>query len=944
MLQAINLTKIYKPKKGAPVKALDNINLVLPDKGMVFILGKSGSGKSTLLNVLGGLDRYDGGEIIIKGKSSKNFKQSDFDSYRNTYLGFIFQEYNILEEFTVGANIALAIELQGRKATDEELNRILRQVDMVGFGNRKPNELSGGQKQRVAIARALIKNPEIIMADEPTGALDSATGKQVFDALKKLSKEKLVLIVSHDRDFSEKYADRIIELADGRIISDTELNFNEKPKEETKSGLSYNGETINISNGYTLTEEDRIAINVYLKNLKSQGSVKLNVSAPKSVGGSFKNTDQSKIISANTGFSLIKSRLPLKNAFKIGGSGLKVKPVKLVFTIILSVVAFTLFGLSDTLAAYNEVKTAVNSLLDSEAKTITLQKNKKLQYYDNYSQYDTVKINESDLADLNKKYEADFRGVYGENIIFNSNLGSVDNDTKSEYYKSNMSGFIEFSNETILAGVAPVDYDEIAITDYTFDVFKHFKFKNSDNTTVTINNYSDIINKTISVKLNSSDNNSYNYYVIDGTKEFAEDASYKICAVVDTNFDFARYDMFLKNDFDANTASTQEQLLYYYLFSEYTNELNYGLSNLAYVKTGFIFDFNSKALKYAQLGYKEGLSLNVSGISNDYYGITIYSGKNLSVFGSDYYVKDSVTSVADGEIIIPRSILFTMIDSLKNTEKWNDYLASLTTQGKDTFFSLLGQAENYDILSLDTLLKDYGLLELLNNHKVTITDGGTSYVMDIIGVIYNDYFEFNFIASETMFNHFYDNADSGVYTAAVTATPSKSVLKKMVSDNFSEDADIRYEIKSSVIYLLSTINEVIKTLAKVFLYVGIFFAIFASLMLSNFIATSVSYKKQEIGILRAIGSRSNDVFKIFFSESFIIAMINYVITCILTVTFTLVINHALTARGINITVLIFGFRQLGLLLLICLFVAFIASFLPVKKIAAKRPIDAIRNR
>ena len=155
MLEAVNLSKIYKPKKGVPVKALDNINLKLPETGMVFLHGKSGSGKSTMLNVLGGLDKYNEGEIIIKGVSSKKFSQADFDSYRNTYVGFIFQEYNLLEDFTVGANIGLALELQGLKATDEKINSILEQVDMAGYGNRRPNELSGGQMQRVAIARAL---------------------------------------------------------------------------------------------------------------------------------------------------------------------------------------------------------------------------------------------------------------------------------------------------------------------------------------------------------------------------------------------------------------------------------------------------------------------------------------------------------------------------------------------------------------------------------------------------------------------------------------------------------------------------------------------------------------------------------------------------------------------------------------------------------------------
>lgn len=161
MLETRNLVKIYRPKKGTPVTALDNISLQFPEKGMVFLLGKSGSGKSTLLNVLGGLDRYDGGEILIKGVSSKSFRQKHFDSYRNTYVGFIFQEYNVLDEFSVGANIALALELQNRKATDPEINEILKEVDLEGFGNRKPNELSGGQKQRVAIARALVTKPVI---------------------------------------------------------------------------------------------------------------------------------------------------------------------------------------------------------------------------------------------------------------------------------------------------------------------------------------------------------------------------------------------------------------------------------------------------------------------------------------------------------------------------------------------------------------------------------------------------------------------------------------------------------------------------------------------------------------------------------------------------------------------------------------------------------------
>ncbi|MCQ2386441.1 MAG: ABC transporter ATP-binding protein, partial [Clostridia bacterium] len=181
MLTVRKLTKVYYPEEGLPVTALKGIDLSFPETGMVFLLGKSGSGKSTLLHLLGGLDRPSDGTVLINGTSCQGFTPEQYDSYRNTYVGFVFQEYHIQEEFSVGANIALALELQGKKADDDTINRILSEVDLTGYGNRKPNELSGGQLQRVAIARALVKNPPILLADEPTGALDSATGKQIFD-------------------------------------------------------------------------------------------------------------------------------------------------------------------------------------------------------------------------------------------------------------------------------------------------------------------------------------------------------------------------------------------------------------------------------------------------------------------------------------------------------------------------------------------------------------------------------------------------------------------------------------------------------------------------------------------------------------------------------------------------------------------------------------------
>lgn len=216
MLSVKNLRKVYRSKKAEEVVALNNVSIDFPETGFVFLLGKSGSGKSTLLNAIGGLDKFDGGEIIIKGKSSADFTQADFDSYRNTFIGFIFQEYNILENFSVAKNLALALELQGKKADNEEVMKLLRQVEMEQYAKRKPNELSGGQKQRVAIARMLVDDSNVIIFDDSLSALDTKTDLMIRQTLKEKQSNKTMIIITH-RSTTAKEADRIIVLDKGNI-------------------------------------------------------------------------------------------------------------------------------------------------------------------------------------------------------------------------------------------------------------------------------------------------------------------------------------------------------------------------------------------------------------------------------------------------------------------------------------------------------------------------------------------------------------------------------------------------------------------------------------------------------------------------------------------------------------------------------------------------------
>ena len=222
MLQIKQIKKTYKT--GDLVQhALKGVDLNLRDNEFVAILGPSGSGKTTLLNIIGGLDRYDSGDLIINGISTKKYKDKDWDSYRNHTVGFVFQSYNLIPHQTVLSNVELALTISGISKSErrEKALKALEEVGLREQAHKKPNQMSGGQMQRVAIARALVNDPDILLADEPTGALDSETSVQVMDLLQEVAKKRLVVMVTHNPELAEEYATRIVKVKDGNIIDDS---------------------------------------------------------------------------------------------------------------------------------------------------------------------------------------------------------------------------------------------------------------------------------------------------------------------------------------------------------------------------------------------------------------------------------------------------------------------------------------------------------------------------------------------------------------------------------------------------------------------------------------------------------------------------------------------------------------------------------------------------
>ena len=270
MLEIKNINKSYKVGDYKQ-KVLKDVSIKFRENEFVSILGQSGSGKTTLLNLIGGLDRYDTGDIIINGKSTKHFKDKDWDAYRNNSIGFIFQSYNLINHISILDNVEMGMTLSGvsRKLRRERAIGVLKNVGLGDHINKKPNQLSGGQMQRVAIARALANNPDIILADEPTGALDSKTSKSIMNLIKEISKDKLVIMVTHNEEIADEYSSRIIKLSDGVIIEDSnpvEENDKESTYKLKKTSMSFIT-ALNLSLRNIITKKGRTLLTAFASSI-----------------------------------------------------------------------------------------------------------------------------------------------------------------------------------------------------------------------------------------------------------------------------------------------------------------------------------------------------------------------------------------------------------------------------------------------------------------------------------------------------------------------------------------------------------------------------------------------------------------------------------------------------------------------------------------------------
>lgn len=646
MIEVTNLTKIYHSKKNETKYALNNISFKTSNTGFVFIIGKSGSGKSTLLSLIGGLEDITEGSIRINDNDLKTYSYQDYVNYRNSMIGYIFQDYHLLDELTVKENIELALELQNI-TDDNAIYKILKNVDLEGYENRYPKELSGGEKQRVAIARALIKNPQIILADEPTGNLDSKTTTQILEILKKLSEERLIMIVSHNPYDAKKYADRIIELSEGKLGTDyirNPLYTDEIKIINQELYLPINKE---------LTIDEKNTINEALENGKIKKLIQVDNAFIKNPNSLIPENNNKQIEKTN-------HHITLKNVLKLSSKFIKLDVLKLfIYSVIIACLTIVL-GLCELIVTFDSSKVMKSELNKVNQTSISLYRSPVTKTNIEVSGNRLMNITDEEILTFEENnYQGNIYKMVNYVINFgeNNNLAHwhiLNSFTPSVVYYPGTRGTLITTTEFLENTFDKIEYIKLAqeikpygvyITDYTADSIIYYNNK-------TYKDYDAIIGETIDTK--------YDIYVY-------------INGIIKTDYK-EKYDHYiklfssenLKKEEIINITATKDYQTYYndvlenlavsYSFNEnFANDLlnaningRCPVGNSKIEKAGNMYDISSGAFENAKLKYNLDLEEN-----EIIMGYTLYN----NLFNTEY-TKENLNTYSPQEITFSFSYFY----------------------------------------------------------------------------------------------------------------------------------------------------------------------------------------------------------------------------------------------------------------------------------------------
>ena len=930
MIQLKNITKTYGSGKNA-VTALKNLSIDFGSKGLVVILGKSGCGKSTLLNIMGGLDKANIGELIIDGRSTKSFSSSEFDSYRNTYVGMVFQEFNLIDEITVYQNIEITLKLQRKNTDINTVDEVLSMVGLGSLGYRKPSELSGGQRQRVALARALLKKPQILLADEPTGALDVSTSEEVFEVLKKLARTQLVVVVTHDRELAFSYGERIIELVDGEIVSDKEIQLD-----------SYSPVKVLSDNVIEVAAGGEISANDINQKLKqgvfnyigiSHDKDRIALAYPDTFDLFYlpkekikmRNTNKQDIASDENQFKLQKGTLALKDAIKMAKVNKKRTKKRYRFITFLNTLCFALLGLSFVLSMVNLPEVIAKSAFDTYSQDVVAVTPLVTDYYYQSespelldSEYDEIK-NLIGSRKVHKVFKTNLFPYYAiseqtGNIssIAGSFMSALSNiDISINYYTGLIEGEKLSDLGIPLIKNGGVDFcegfNEIIISDFAAQKLIQRGFFGLDNQ----GNYGSYFPEKIEDIVGMSVN------FVNLGKEF------KIAGIFKT--DYLRYNYLNKTEERVSMDARID-------ITNWDNNKEFLYSKI-FVKNGFIdslFEQQKTQISFdiiAQRRQSISIELETIKYNIDYFKNPLDESSNAFLWVSDN--QSFETEMPDGSI--------QLFPSMSN----NGVIVSLQLMNA-LFPSFDASQDIYMEFGRPVLNPSYQSLEMFMNQNV--------YYVPIIAV----YDASNFAAPKPFAVGTYlyrlleasATVETPYYLESVMFYKGKSFndLKKL-ANKLIDNEYLMYSSVGSVQEILQ-LGDMFGTTAKIFLYISLAVAAFSFLLILNYMSSSVRFRAKEIAVYRVVGARRIDVAKIFLTEGMMLVFSSTVFSSILgaIVTYLVKLSAKQMLQIFNLSFSIFSFNLLTIAMIFVSITALvmIASLLPIISITRRKAIEALK--
>lgn len=894
MLELNDIKKDYV-SGSTTVSALKGINLRFRDCEFVSILGQSGCGKTTMLNIIGGLDKYTSGDLKINGVSTKNYKDRDWDFYRNNSIGFVFQSYNLIPHQTVLSNVELALTLSGVSKAERK-KRAIEALEKVGLGeqiHKKPNQMSGGQMQRVAIARALVNNPDILLADEPTGALDTETSVQIMELLKEISKDRLIIMVTHNPELAKDYSTRIVRLLDGVITDDSnpysleDMEADIRAKEDAKVKASEK-KTKKSGKKQKTSMSFFTALSLSFNNLMTKKTRTILTAFAGSIG----IIGIAMILSISNGIQLYIDRVQRDT--------LSSYPITLqAESIDISSMVSSMTGNSDSEEHEDKTKIYSNDIMGDMINTMVKEvKSNNLSEFKKYIENGGSDI-KSYVSDIQYSYDVPLNiymkdtsnGVEQLNpsTMFDSIYGEGATSTSSAM--SSGMGMGMFSNSSVWNQLL----GNQQVLDEQYDVLAGHWPGNFNEVVLVADKNNEVDDYTLySLGLKDPEEvrTLFKKMMVGESYETEKDTSYTFDEILDTEFKLVMpTDMYKYNDV-----------------------------------TGTWDDY-SKDDKYMTNVVNNGTDIKVCGIirpNDDAVSTSISSGIGYTAKLTEYIIEQ----VKNSEIA-KAQLADTSIDVFTGVPFDNDRNTEITMDDVNAYMATLSPEESAQMQAMTSGMSDDQILQLFsaslkarttdatldsNKSKLGITDLDTPSQIDIYAT--------DFDSKEKVQNIIKD-------------------YNKLQQDDGKEENVINYTDYVGI--MMSSVSTIINAISYVLIAFVAISLIVSSIMIGIITYISVLERTKEIGVLRSIGASKKDVSRIFNAETliegFVSGALGIVVTLLLCIPANALIKHLTDISNVAQLPVAGGV----ILIIISMFLTFIAGLIPAKLAAKKDPVVALRS-